>query len=135
MSLLSLLQFPYRPLLRMPLLREGRGWSPPLSAVPVGRPATRCTSRASGLARPTPRVFPLIKVRLDPLSTLILTKRVETWLEKMMSWNSVGFKAYFRTPSCVQWLDITAYIHVWKHNPACETDVVYLIPYDSLKSL
>lgn len=60
-------QFLYKLRWEMPPPRVVLRWSLPPSAVPVGRPAIRCTSRASGPGRPTQRDSPLMMVSFNYL--------------------------------------------------------------------
>lgn len=60
-------QFLYKLRWEMPPPRVVLRWSLPPSVVPVGRPAIRCTSRASGPGRPTQRDSPLMMVSFNYL--------------------------------------------------------------------
>lgn len=64
-NFILIFQFLYKPHLEMPPPRVVLRWSLPPSAVPVGRPAIRCTSRASGPDRPTQRDSPLMMVSFN----------------------------------------------------------------------
>lgn len=64
-NFILIFQFLYKPRLEMPPPRVVLRWSLPPSAVPVGRPAIRCTSRASGPGRPTQRDSPLMMVSFN----------------------------------------------------------------------
>lgn len=67
-------QFLYKLRWEMPPPRVVLRWSLPPSAVPVGRPAIRCTSRASGPGRPTQRDSPLMMVSFNYLVLEDLTQ-------------------------------------------------------------
>lgn len=64
-NFILIFQFLYKPRSETPLPRVVLRWSLPPSAVPVGRPAIRCTSRASGPGRPTQRDSPLMMVSFN----------------------------------------------------------------------
>lgn len=67
-------QFLYKLRWEMPPPRVVLRWSLPPSVVPVGRPAIRCTSRASGPGRPTQRDSPLMMVSFNYLVLEDLTQ-------------------------------------------------------------
>lgn len=91
-NFILIFQFLYKPRLEMPPPRVVLRWSLPPSAVPVGRPAIRCTSRASGPGRPTQRDSPLMMVSFNYLVLEDLTQGKPFY----MHWQ---YRSQFLSPS------------------------------------